>query len=112
MTAATLPTWADELAGELTQFAVRMLQEALETAMPWHWMERAEALEAARPRSTDFCGRATAEELAARDALLAEQAESCRRHARFLTAYPDPIAAIVAADVLALSGGVDNGNRD
>ena len=99
------------LEAAVTRFAERVLQDMLTAALPRHWQARAEALEAARPRPEDFHGRATPEALAERWERLTEAAAACREHADLLTRYPDPIAAVVAADVTALMfGGGDDGH--
>ena len=99
------------VADPLSQFGIRMIQEAMTAAVPHTWHRRAQTLEDARPRPDDFNGRATAEELAERDRRLADQAEGCRQKARFLTAYPDVLAEVIAADVEALMSGAEGVDR-
>lgn len=65
-------------------FRARMLQECLSSALPSVWERRAQAWEAARPRQSDFNGRASSVELRDRDERCRDMAESCRRHARLL----------------------------
>lgn len=92
---------------EISQHAVRMLEDAITEAMPWHWIRRADDLENARPRPGDFNGLATAAELAARDDQLREQVAACREHAELLRRYPTPIGEDLAAIVVAIIGGDD-----
>ncbi len=66
------------------QLRTRVVREALRDATAHTWTRRAQALEWARPRPSDFPGRATPDELAARDARLAEQAAACRHRAELL----------------------------
>lgn len=89
------------LSQSIEHFQQRGLQDALAQATAQFWRKRAADFEAARPRSGEFHGRATREELAARDARCAATALACRRHAELLeSAVPDYIAREVA-DVLA-----------
>ncbi|MHA6524357.1 hypothetical protein [Tessaracoccus sp. G1721] len=90
---------------QLSRYAVRMLEDAITEAMPWHWTRRAEGLDNARPRPGDFHGQATREDLADRYARLTEQAEACREHAELLRRYPPPIGEDLAALVVAIIGG-------
>lgn len=88
------------LAAELGPFARRVVEEALTTAMPAFWERRAEQLDDARPRRSDFNGRASSAELAERDRRLAEQAAACREHAELLRMFPEEEAvADLVADV-------------
>lgn len=89
----------------LSRYAVRMLEDAITEAMPWHWIRRAEDLDNARPRRGDFHGQATREDLADRHARLTEQAEACREHAELLRRYPLPIGEDLAALVVGIIGG-------
>ncbi|WP_377322847.1 hypothetical protein ACFJIY_25260 [Pimelobacter simplex] len=59
----------------------RALQEAMAAGLAETWLRRARMFEWARPRPGDFMGRATREEIAARDARLARKAEVCRHRA-------------------------------
>ena len=71
------------------RFAHRLLQDAYTEATALYWLRRAQAFEDARPRPDDYVGAATADDLAARDARLADSAETCRaraRHARLVIA--------------------------
>jgi hypothetical protein len=68
--------------------------------MPAFWERRAEQLDDARPRPTDFHGRASSAELAERDRRLAEQAAACREHAELLRMFPEEEAVVeLVADV-------------
>ena len=88
------------LAAELGPFARRVVEEALTTAMPAFWERRAEQLDEARPRRSDFNGRASSAELAERDRRLAEQAAACRAHAEVIRMFPDEEAVVeLVADV-------------
>lgn len=77
----------------LSQLAVRFVQDSIAAGRPAVWLRRAQALEDARPRPGDFTGRATAADLAAQDARLAESARLCRLHAAFLAENPEPLTA-------------------
>jgi hypothetical protein len=70
----------------LTNFARRILQDALTEARAVYWTRRAEQLEAALPRESDYAGQATARSLATRRERLEAQALACRRRA--LVAMP------------------------
>ncbi|MHA6511613.1 hypothetical protein [Tessaracoccus sp. Z1128] len=94
------------VADGLTQYAVRMLEDAITEAMPWHWIRRAEDLDNARPRAGEFHGQATREDLAERHARLTEQAAAAREHAELLRRYPTPIGADLEALVVAIIEGV------
>lgn len=78
----------------LDHFRARVIQDALSEATAHYWLRRAAALEGARPRSGDFHGHATHDDLARRDRENAAAAEACRRHA---TLWPmgGPIEPIV-----------------
>jgi hypothetical protein len=82
------------LAGELGPFARRVVEEALTTAMPGFWERRAAELDDARPRRSDFNGRASSAALAERDRRLAEQAAACREHAELLRMFPEEEAVV------------------
>lgn len=60
--------------------------EAILGAMPATWLRRAELFEWARPKPGEYTGRATAQELAARDRRCRTAAIACRRHAAALEA--------------------------
>jgi hypothetical protein len=88
------------LAAELGPFARRAAEEALTTAMPGFWERRAAELDDARPRRSDFNGRASSAALAERDRRLAEQAAACREHAELLRMFPEEEAVVeLVADV-------------
>ena len=70
-----------DLTAYMEHFRGRVVQDALTEATGHYWRRRAEMLEAARPRPTDWPGRATPEELAERDASLAAAALACRERA-------------------------------
>ena len=82
------------LAAELGPFARRVVEEALTTAMPGFWERRAAELDDARPRRSDFNGRASSAELAERDRRLAELAAACREHAEVLRMFPEEEAVV------------------
>ena len=96
---------APAVESSLSRYAVRMLEDAITEAMPWHWTHRAEQLDNARPRLGDFHGQATREDLAERYARLTEQAAACREHAELLRRYPPPIGEDLAALVVGIIGG-------
>ena len=100
----------NSLGESLSQFGVRVVQEAMAAALPFTWQRRAEALEAARPRRGDFHGQATPEQVEERDQRLREAAEACRERAEFVRRYPDAIAREMAATVAAVIGGDRDGD--
>lgn len=63
----------------IDHFQRRVMQDALLDGTAVYWRRRADTFEWARPRPGDYLGRATADEVAARDARLAEAAEACRK---------------------------------
>lgn len=65
----------------LDQFAARLVQDAIASAMPATWLRRAAQFEAARPRPGDYVGRATPEQITERDRRLRALAEACRGRA-------------------------------
>lgn len=71
-----------DIAAYLEHFQFRVLQDALAEASNDHWLRRAEAFEAARPRHGDFHGQATHEALQARWDRLTEQTQACRAAAQ------------------------------
>lgn len=104
----------EALRGQLGQFAARMLEEALLTALPATWERRAATLLDARPRPGDFHGRATRVELSERWHRLTEQAEACMERARLCRQHPDAVVLHVAedaADALASEGVLTHGAR-
>ncbi len=66
-------------------YARRMIKESLREALPEMWIKRAEEFHQARPRTTDFHGQATREELTAAWRRNQELADLCLRHAELLT---------------------------
>lgn len=109
MSAATLARLAVQAVdGSAENIVRRLLGDAFTEASSAQWRRRAETFEWARPRPGDFNGKATAEELRARDARLASLARACRFHARLieaqrgealraeLAAMLDDLAAVVA----------------
>jgi hypothetical protein len=90
----------ETLAAQLGSCGRRVVEEALTAALPAFWERRAEQLDDARPRPTDFHGRASSAELAERDRRLAEQAAACREHAELLRMFPEEEAVVeLVADV-------------
>ena len=83
-----LPAQATDALGD---FAKRMIQEALASALPSYWRARAAQLDAARPRRCDYPGKATTTELEARDTQLAGLAALCRDHAALLESTQDSL---------------------
>ena len=62
-------------------FQRRVVQEAVADATATYWTRRAATFEWARPRPTDYPGRATPQQLADRDTRCAEAAAACRARA-------------------------------
>ena len=74
------------LAAELGPFARRVVEEALTTAMPAFWERRAVELDEARPRRSDFNGRASS--------------TAAREHTELLRMFPEEEAVVgLVADV-------------
>ena len=71
---------------EMHQFAARLLVDAWLDASARNWQRRAQTFEWARPRPGDFMGRASRDEMAARDRRLSETADACRARARLADA--------------------------
>lgn len=67
-----------DLTEYVEHFRTRVLQDALTEATRAYWRHRADMFEAARSRPGDFVGNATPEQIADRDARLAEIAMACR----------------------------------
>lgn len=59
----------------------RAVQESISNALAATWRRRADMFEQARPRSADYPGHATAEQLAEADRRCAGVALACRSHA-------------------------------
>ncbi len=72
---------APTLQPHVEHFRARILQDVLAEATTHYWLRRAAMFEAARPRPSDFLGRASATEYAARDKRLAATAQACRARA-------------------------------
>ncbi len=70
------------------QMQKRAVLDMLNNATAAYWERRAELLEWAMPRPTDYNGLATPEQLAARAERLRSDAEQCRNHARLLRGEP------------------------
>jgi hypothetical protein len=64
-----------------TRIQARALADAIIQATAAGWLRRAAMFEAAMARPGDFLGRATAENIRARDERCAAAAEACRRRA-------------------------------
>ncbi len=77
------------------QIAWRVLREVFLDASSAQWQRRAEQLEAARPRSEDYHGRATRRDLDDRWQRLTEAAAACRARAEL-----DDVAALDLTDTL------------
>lgn len=78
---------------DVDHFSARVLQDCLTEATSDYWLRRAVTFEAARPRAGDFNGRATPDELAARDERCRLAAELCRHRAGLsLEAKSEPIS--------------------
>ena len=63
-------------------FRHRVMQDAWAEGTAAYWTRRADVFEWARPRPTDWPGRATRAELRARDRELQATAEACRNRTR------------------------------
>lgn len=84
---------------DVENFRRRVLQDALAEGLAATFERRSELFEWARPRPTDYCGRATPADLAARDERLRADADRCRRHAELLL---ETHADAYAVDVLSV----------
>ncbi|MBA8794930.1 hypothetical protein FHX74_002558 [Friedmanniella endophytica] len=65
----------------LADTVTRAIQDAVLEGTRRYWLRRADQLEECRPQPGDFVGLASAEEIAATDARLAEAARLCRHRA-------------------------------
>jgi hypothetical protein len=65
------------LVAHVDRIGHRMIQDALVEATADYWRHRGAAFTAARPRPGDFTGRATADQLAARDQALLDVSRAC-----------------------------------
>lgn len=76
---------------DLEHFRARVLQDALDQATVAHWIARHAALSASLPRPGDFVGRASAEELNAREARTRAALTAIERHVYLLQhTYREP----------------------
>lgn len=89
---------------QVDQIRYRLIEDAVQQGRADYWRRRADTFDWARPRPTDFNGRATAAELAARDARLARLAKLCRFHARLIETTRDAEIAAELAELLAVEG--------
>lgn len=88
---------------DLHHFRARVLQDALDQATVGYWLARAAALSASLPRPGDFMGRATSQELIAREARIRRELTAVRRHVWLLQhTYREPSSEVYEA--LALWG--------
>lgn len=95
---------AERVEDAAEQIRYRFLRDAFREATAAHWRKRGADFEWARPRPSDFTGRATAAELAARDARLASLARACRFHARLIETGSGAELAAELAELLAADG--------
>lgn len=84
----------------LNRYRVRFLEQLLSEATAVHWERRAQTFEQARPRPTDYVGRARPADLEALDQRCRETAQACRRHAQLIRTTGLPGAAREALVVL------------
>lgn len=83
---------------DLEHFRARVLQDALDQATIGHWLKRHAALSASLPRPGDFVGRASAEELNAREARVRRELQAIERHVWLLqNTYREPTAEVLEA---------------
>lgn len=81
------------LADHLDHFRARILQDCLTEATAVYWRRRAQTFAEAAPRSDDFNGSASVEELAERAERCQAVALACRQHAQLLRSLrPEPIS--------------------
>lgn len=71
----------EDFADMLVDETCRPVQEALAAATAGYWLRRADQFDDARPRTSDFPGAATPEQLAEQDLRLAATAQACRARA-------------------------------
>lgn len=69
---------------DLDHFRQRVVQDALNTATAEFWRRRADDLRNGLTRPGDFTGRATTEEIAARNATILEDAARCEHLASLI----------------------------
>lgn len=65
----------------VAHFQRRVVQDAIADATGAYWERRAATFEWARPRPSDYRGRATEQQIADRDHRCAEAAKACRARA-------------------------------
>jgi hypothetical protein len=78
------------VAESVEHFRQRVMQDALSEATAAYWRRRAEVFDWAKPRTGDFHGQASREELSARWRELHELAEACRNRARVAALGGEP----------------------
>lgn len=76
-------------------FIARNIQDAMAQATAQHWLRRAEEFEQAKPRPSDFRGRASDAQIAARAEGLAAKADACRSRAAVCSLSEDEQAMIL-----------------
>lgn len=83
---------------DLEHFRARVLQDALDQATIGHWLQRHAALSASLPRPEDFVGRASSEELNAREARTRAALTAIERHVYLLQhTYREPSPEVLEA---------------
>jgi len=83
---------------DLEHFRARVLQDALDQATVSYWIGRHAALSASLPRPGDYVGRASAEELNAREARVRRELQAIERHVYLLQhTYREPSAEVLEA---------------
>lgn len=83
---------------DLEHFRARVLQDALDQATVSHWIARHAALSASLPRPDDYVGRASSEELDAREARIRAALTAIERHVYLLQhTYREPSADVLEA---------------
>jgi hypothetical protein len=76
---------------DLDHFRARVLQDALDQATVGHWLARHAALSASLPRPGDYTGRASADELNAREAGVRRALAAIEQHVALLQhTYREP----------------------
>ena len=89
---------------DLDQVVFRLIQDCIAAALPAQWERRAQVLDAARPRATDWTGSAPRAELEDLDARNARLAAQCRLHAALLRG-DDVLDDRFAGDLQLVKGG-------
>jgi hypothetical protein len=83
---------------DIDHFSTRILQDALTEATAGYWERRGQQFEDAIPRSGEYRGNATQEQLTAATVRCAFTAVACRRHAQLLReSMSEPISDEVRA---------------